>query len=54
VYEVTRDRLYLASTGSDCYFICVKRIKRETQFESAIKEAVQASSVSPQQSQPAS
>ncbi|MEK7775075.1 MAG: hypothetical protein AAB305_04235 [Candidatus Zixiibacteriota bacterium] len=47
VYEVVRDRLYLACTGGDCYFVAVKRVSRETQFEKAITDAVLSASSTP-------
>jgi hypothetical protein len=47
VYEVMRDRLYLASTGGDCYFIAVKQKQNHIHFESAIKEAVFTASSAP-------
>jgi hypothetical protein len=47
VYEVVRDRLYLASTGGDCYFIAVKRVNPKTNFEQAIKEVVLSAASAP-------
>lgn len=40
VCEVERDRLYFASTGSECIFITVRRVDRDTDYEKAIKEAI--------------
>jgi hypothetical protein len=38
--EIQRDRLYYASAGEDCYFVAVKRVSRETDFEKSIKAVV--------------
>ena len=40
VCEVERDRLYFASTGSECIFITVRRVDRDTDYEKAIKEVI--------------
>ena len=40
VYEVERDRLYLASAGAEFYFILVKPPNRATDYERIIKEIV--------------
>ncbi len=40
IYEVERDRLYFVSTGSECIFITVRRVDRDTDYEKTIKEAI--------------
>lgn len=40
VVEVERDRLYYLSTGEDCYFVTVRRVDRETDFEQAFKNLI--------------
>jgi hypothetical protein len=40
VLEIERDRLYFASGGTECYFILVHRIDRDTDFEGAIKAVI--------------
>ena len=40
VYEVERDRLYLASAQTECYFVIVRRINVTTNYEQEIKLAL--------------
>ncbi len=40
VCEVERDRLYLISTGDECYFAAVRRNDGETRYEAAYKVAI--------------
>jgi len=40
VYEIERDRLYLVSSGRECYFIVVNCVDERIDFEKAIKEAI--------------
>jgi len=40
VFEVERDRLYVASSGEECYFVTVIPADRETDYETAIKRVV--------------
>lgn len=45
VYEIERDRLYLASTGSECYFVVVRRVNVTTQYEQEIKAIIKGEPV---------
>lgn len=40
VYEIERDRLYLVSSGTSCYFVVVRRINVTTQYEQELKAVV--------------
>ncbi|HOP07807.1 MAG TPA: hypothetical protein PLF13_11015 [candidate division Zixibacteria bacterium] len=40
VVEVERDRLYFISTGEDCYFVTVRRLDPDTDFEQAFKALI--------------
>lgn len=40
VYEVERDRLYLASGGRECFFVLVRRVDVTTNYEKALKEII--------------
>ncbi len=40
VYEVERDRLYLASAGRECFFVLVRRVDVTTNYEKELKEIV--------------
>jgi hypothetical protein len=40
VVEIERDRLYFASSGTECYFIVVRRVNVTTEYEKEIKQAV--------------
>ncbi len=43
VYEIERDRLYFVSVGSECYFIVVKRLGGEIDYEQVIRDAIRES-----------
>ncbi len=40
VYEVERDRLYLLSSGTACYFVVVRRVDPHTKYEQALRGAL--------------
>jgi hypothetical protein len=40
VYEIERDRLYFMSSGSECYFVVVRRVNVTTQYEQELKAIV--------------
>jgi len=40
VYEIERDRLYMISTGREFYFVVVKRVARDTNFELSLRDAI--------------
>jgi hypothetical protein len=40
VYEVERNRLYLASAGTDFYFVTISNPRRDFDYEAAIKEII--------------
>ncbi|MDD5425762.1 MAG: hypothetical protein PHN52_04690 [candidate division Zixibacteria bacterium] len=43
VYEIERDRLYFVSVGSECYFMVVKRLGGEIDYEQVIRNAIRES-----------
>jgi hypothetical protein len=40
VYEIERDRLYFMSSGTECYFVVVRRVNVTTQYEQELKAIV--------------
>ncbi|MFH1686392.1 MAG: hypothetical protein ABIE70_02585 [bacterium] len=42
VCEIERDRLYLISTGTECYLVTVRPIERGTDFEKSFKHLLQS------------
>ena len=40
VYEIERDRLYFMSSGSECFFVVVRRVNVTTQYEQELKAIV--------------
>jgi hypothetical protein len=41
VVEIERDRLYFASSGTECYFVVVRRVNVTIDYEREIKSAIQ-------------